>query len=396
MSDLQKKIVSAALIGVVLAGAAFTAQKQPQTDNKTAVSEKETPTVPQKDTDSGQPQTNLICWYQDPAYGSFLELAAERYFEKTGITIDVQQKETLDYIGDIYDATMQDASYPDIYMISADNLEEAYLYGLTAPNTSEERYQEAAAHAIEAVSCREKILGYPLSYNTCLFVYQNGYFQMPPESMQAIIDYSNQNEPEKHVKYLLEWDVNDAFYDFAFISNSVRFEQKDDELQVVYDEELYQKDLDYFEKILDSFSVDAQNVSEDSIVENFLAGRTLCAILDSNSLAKLGDYSYSLMEIPDLNEELTTTASAITDVLAVNDFSAEKQTAADFAEFVTVDMAPELYPQTGRYSVFCSKDADEKEKTAWNAYETAVLAPDARNAKDFWVELKETIVGYFQ
>ena len=47
----------------------------------------------------------------------------------------------------------------------------------------------------------------------------------------------------------LEWDVNDAFYDFPFISNSVTFEKTEPEvLNVIYDQTLYQQDLDYFAK----------------------------------------------------------------------------------------------------------------------------------------------------
>ena len=50
---------------------------------------------------------------------------------------------------------------------------------------------------------------------------------------------------------------------------------------------------------------------------------------------------------------------------------------------------------TGHYSVFESADADATEQTAYETYETAVLAPDSLNAKDFWVDLKETIAKYF-
>ena len=46
------------------------------------------------------------------------------------------------------------------------------------------------------------------------------------------------------MEYLLEWDVNDAFYDFPFVGNSVTFEKTAPEtMNVAYDEDLYQKDL---------------------------------------------------------------------------------------------------------------------------------------------------------
>ena len=229
-----------------------------------------------------------------------------------------------------------------------------------------------------------------------MFVYQNGYFETAPDSLQALIDYSDANEPPENVSYLLEWDVNDAFYDFPFISNSVTFEKTEAEkLNVIYNEELYQQDLAYFEKILESFSVDAQTVSEESIIENFLGGRTLSAMIDTSSLYRLEGYEYSLMQIPDLNDTLPADPCAITDMLVVNDFSEKGEEAADFAYFATVTMAGELHDLSGHYSVIPSAEPDWVEQVAFDAYESAVLVSDSVDAKDFWVSLEETISKYF-
>ena len=194
----------------------------------------------------------------------------------------------------------------------------------------------------------------------------------------------------------MEWDVNDAFYDFPFIGNSVTFEKTAPEMMnVTYDEDLYQKDLEYFETILGSFSLDINTVSMDSILEHFKDGKTLCAFVNTDSLQKLDDISYSVMEIPALNEELPSVACASTDMLVVNDFSKNASDAADFAEFVTVQLADVLHDMSGHYSVFLSQNASDAEKTAYQAYENAILLPDSQDAKDFWVGLKEKIAEYF-
>ena len=296
----------------------------------------------------------------------------------------------------IYDDTIKGEDYPDVYLLNGDGLEEAYLYGLAALNETQKAYEGASQKALEASSYEEKLLGYPLSYDANVFVYQNGYFENRPESLQAIIDYSNENEPGENVEYLLEWDVNDAFYDFPFIGNSVTFEKTAPEMMnVTYDEDLYQKDLEYFETILGSFSLDINTVSMDSILEHFKDGKTLCAFVNTDSLQKLDDISYSVMEIPALNEELPSVACASTDMLVVNDFSKNASDAADFAEFVTVQLADVLHDMSGHYSVFLSQNASDAEKTAYQAYEDAILLPDSQDAKDFWVGLKEKIAEYF-
>ena len=134
-------------------------------------------------------------------------------------------------------------------------------------------------------------------------------------------------------------------------------------MNVAYDEDLYQKDLEYFETILGSFSLDINSVSMDSILEHFKSGKTLCAFVNTDSLQKLDDISYSVMEIPALNEELPSIGCASTDMFVVNDFSKNTDQAADFADFVTVRLTDRLHDMSGHYSVFLSQTADDAEKT---------------------------------
>jgi arabinogalactan oligomer/maltooligosaccharide transport system substrate-binding protein len=402
MKASQKKIISVILIGVLLTAMAVIINRNDGVYDST-----ETEAVYETKLNVSEAQayqeapTDLLFWYEDDSYQDFFEEAAIRYYEKTGTKVAVECQDSIDYIGDIYDKTMQDAEFPDVYLIQGDNLASACLYGLVAVNEKGVS-EETASHAAEASHYNGTLYGYPLSYNTCVFVYQNGFFETAPESLQSIITYSNENDPSEDVLYLLEWDVNDPFYDFPFVGNSVTFTNETAaEVQVNYDENLYQQDLEYFEEILESFSVNASTVSESSIVSNFLAGRTLCAIIDTDSLAELDGYEYALMQIPDLNENLKSVTCASTDMLVVNDFSAKADAAADFAEFATVTMAEELHSMTGHYSVIPStawnKGGNQTwtESVAFEAYESAVLMPDARDAKDFWVNLEETILKYF-
>lgn len=63
-----------------------------------------------------------------------------------------------------------------------------------------------------------------------------------------------------------------------------------------------------------------------------------------------------------MNEELPSVACASTDMLVVNDFSKNASDAADFAEFVTVQLADVLHDMSGHYSVFLSQNASDAEK----------------------------------
>lgn len=339
---------------------------------------------------------DLTLWYADDSYADFFIEAAARYYAKTGKKVAVQYQDTIDYLGTIYDKTMQDDGFPDVYLLPGDNLEEAYLYGLVSVNQTDPSGSGVLEKAVEAATYEDRVLGYPLSYDACVFIYQTDYFTEAPASLQAIIDYSNENEPAENVEYLLEWDVKDAFYDFPFVGNSVTFAKSgSDELNVTYDDTLYQQDLEYFDTILASFSIDADQVSEQHIVNNFREGRTLSAILDTDTLWQLDGYDYGLMQMPELSDTLSAATCASTDMIVVNDYTKESAAAADFAQFVTVDMSDELHGLSGHYSVIPSETPDTVEQTALDAYEGAVLMPDSKDAKNFWVTLEETILKYF-
>lgn len=396
MKALQKKLISVLLIcalllfGAVVAGKSGVWKEKPV--SSTEVSEDGT----EEEAAYENADSDLTFWYEDASYTDFFREAARRYFAQTGVKVSVECQNTIDYIGDIYDKTMQDDAFPDVYLIQGDNLEEAYLYGLVSVNEKGLADVNIASNAVKASTYGEKLLGYPLSFNTCVFVYQPDYFGEAPASLQSIIDYSNENEPAENVEYLLEWDVNDAFYDFPFIGNSVTFEKNEaDTMNVIYNEEMYQQDLEYFDTILASFSVDADTVSEEHIIGNFLAGRTLSAIIDTDTLSRLEGCRYELMQMPNLNENLSAPVCAMTDMLVVNDFSKNQAAAADFAHFVTVTMAEDLYGITGHFSVIPSESQGRAEQVAFAAYETAVLVPDSKDARDFWVNLQEAILKYF-
>lgn len=400
MSGFYKKVISALLICVMLIVGAWvvsrdtwtSVQTDPLADQENA--QREAQEAAHEAYEQAEP--DLVMWYEDATYTPFFELAVEQYYAKTGVKVVVECRESLDYMGDIYDQTMQDDVFPDLYLISGDNLEEMYLYGLVSQNVEGLEGSGVVPNAVTASTYGDMLLGYPLSFHTCVFIFQTDYFGERPASLQAIVDYSDENEPEENVEFLLEWDVNDSYYDFPFVSNSVTFEKSETGvLNVRYDEELYQKDLEYFEKILGSFSVDTKRVSEQGIIDNFLAGRTLSAIVDTDFLWQLDGYSYALMRMPDLNEELAANTCAGTDMLVVNDFSPETEIAADFAHFATVDLAESLYPLTGHFSVIPSKEPTWVEQVAHEAYAGAVLMPDSQDARDFWVELEETILKYF-
>lgn len=341
---------------------------------------------------------DLQFWYDDESYALYFKEAAIAFYEAEGIATELVYVDDVDYVGSIYDATMINEAFPDAYLLSGEELEKAYLYGVASVNGKIADYQGVVAqNAVKASSYDEKLYGYPLSYNVGVFVYNKNFFVEKPVSLQFLIDYSDDNEPSESVQYLLEWDAYDPFFDFAFISESVRFEKKEAEvLEAIYDEEVLAASIEFLKESLESFSLPIETVTEESVLMDVVNGVTLCAIVDSDSLKQLEvAEDYRVMEFPALNDTLSARPAALTDMLIVNDFTEKKEAAEAFAHFVTIEYASQLWNHTGHYSVILSEGADAKEQIAYTSYEKAVLVPNSQGAAGFWIDLKAMITNSF-
>ncbi len=129
-------------------------------------------------TESG---VTLQFWYTDSSMTSYYNNAAS-YFNKrnAGITVVPTLVDSAEYLDDIYEASVEGVSYPDLYVISDDSLGKAYLAGLTVPVTGENLdtlWEEFSTVAISAVSYENKVLGYPFYFNTSTLVYNETYLQ---------------------------------------------------------------------------------------------------------------------------------------------------------------------------------------------------------------------------
>lgn len=339
--------------------------------------------------------TDLCFWYDDASYETYFNKLADSYYEETGVVVELVYKDVLDYVGEIHDATMKDGFFPDAYLLSGEELEKAHLYGVAGENQlAEEFVGNVAENAITASTCHGKMFGYPLSYNVCLLVYHNEYFETAPESLQAIIEYSNENDPSENVEYLLEWDAYDPFFGFLFVSDSVVLSDEGvGVLEASYDEALLEESMLFLEESLASFSLPLDTVTEESVLSDIVNGVTLCAIVDSDSLKELQDLSYTITEFPRLNENLDAKSAALTDMILVNDYSKKQEEAAAFVKYLTLGNYDKVWELSGHYPVQLQKSQDGREEISYHAYENAIPAPNSQDAGGFWIDIEQMITN---
>ena len=390
-----KRYISIAVLSVLLIGlAGVVSQKEIyQAPKKEEQNEINVPDKVEKYQDALAKGADLRFWYDDASYDMYFTTMAVDYYKETGIVVDLEYVDTMDYVGSIYDATMKDGAYPDVYLLSGEELEKAHLYSVAGENQQAEEFLGVVANnAITASVCHDKMFGYPLSFNVCLLAYNSQYFETAPESLQAIINYADQNDPEEQVQYLLEWDAYDPFFGFLFVSDSVVLNDEGiGVLEASYDEALLEQSMLFFEQGLKNFSLPLDTVTEESVIEDVLNGVTLCAIVDSDSMAELADSTYNIAEFPRLNEELGAQSAALTDMILINDYSDKKDEAGAFAKYLTLENYDKLWDMTGHYPVQLQPEADQKAVVAYHAYEKAIPAPNSQDAGGFWINIKNMI-----
>ena len=390
-----KKYLSIACVCALLIGLAGVVADTPvyQVPQEEPQTESYVPTAMEKYEEAISDGADLRFWYDDASYEDYFTTMAANYYEETGVLVDLTYIDTMDYVGTIYDATMQEEAYPDVYLLSGEELEKAHLYGVAGENKIGAAYSgNVANNAITACKCHDKMFGYPLSFNVCLLAYNNQYFATAPESLQAIIDYSKENEPDEQVQYLLEWDAYDPFFGFLFVSESVVLNTEEiGVLEASYDEALLEQSLLFLEESLASFSLPLDTVTEESVISDVLNGVTLCAIVDSDSMVELYDSQYDIAVFPRLNEELDAQSAALTDMIVVNDYTEKREAASDFAEYLTLDNYGSVWELTGHYPVQLQPGSDAKARVAYQAYEKAIPAPNSQDAGGFWIHIKDIV-----
>ena len=199
-------------------------------------------------------------WYTDDALTDYLNSKALEFYNNTDIRVDVKLVSGLEYLEAVNAASLnEEADTPDIYILSNDSLEKAYLAGLatqlsdSAPIYEDKLFHEAARNA---VLYDGKYVACPMYYETSALLYNKTYLQqiadeangvgsdetedgenvgdenanaaqtvtaeqLIPTSIVDILTFADQYSTPENVEYFFRWDVSDIFYNYFFIGNYI-------------------------------------------------------------------------------------------------------------------------------------------------------------------------------
>lgn len=389
---------------------------------------------------------SLIVWYTDDTLTDYLNSMAVEYHETYGVRVIPKLQTGNDYIESIYQASVQEESGPDVFLINSDSLEKAYLSGCAVPISdsreivSETNFPKAA---LDAVTYKNQLVAYPYYFETTALLYNETYLQ---EMAANIVQAENATEPgedgeeapvevkltkaeqklvDKRVKEaipktfdefltfadefdapvgvetIFKWDVRDIFYNYFFVGDYIEIGgDAGDNADII---DIYNIDaikaLTVFQELNQFFSFDSSDVTYDQIMDEFIQGKLVFATVTVDALKRLDDakaagefpYNYGLTMIPDLNETMYTRSMSETAAIVINGYSNKKDRANAFAQFVSVGQARELFDHTGKLPTkLGTVKKDEPAYAFVQEYEYSAPMPKMMATSNCWLLMEGT------
>lgn len=424
-NKVKKRLLGVLLLLLIVAAAyaGIELWQQKEADGESALAVLE----PKKET--------IILWYTDDALTDYLNNKALDFQEKNDIRVQTKLVSGLEYLESVNEASIyEEHETPDVFIVSNDLLEKAYLSGLAvelADGTLVSGANGFNQAAINAVTYNGKIVGCPLYFETSALLYNKTYLEqiaqaaseqgdgeeasgesdssetaeaitaadLIPSSIADILNFADSYSAPENVEYFFRWDVSDIFYNYFFIGNyiSVGGDSGDNKSLIdIYNRESIAS-LKVYQDLNRFFSIDTKETNYDTILQEFLEGRTIYTIATSDCIRKLDEavesgefaYEYGIAMLPDINAELSTKGMSVTNALVINGYSEHKAAANRFLVYLAGEASADLYDMTGKISAVTQPSyADAHVEAFMQNYAASAPIPKMIETSNFWIELE--------
>ncbi len=391
----------------------------------------------------------VYLWYTNGLMSDYYNNVASIY-NKNNKDVDVVPKlvSASEYLENIYRASIEGEDFPDLYVITNDLMEKAYLSGLTIPVADTATLEEAFPEvAIDAVSYDGILLGYPIYFDTSTLVYnktmleQIAYDQfvitaeaegvenpesievpkedianlvnmMLPETVDELIQLSNNIEAPEGLETVFKWNINDVFFNYFYLGEYTSLSA--DNIDIYNDNTA--ACMEIFKRVTEYFYMDAETVTTENVLSEFMQGKVLFTILDCESAVKLEqanaegllnfEYDYALIPDPgrvivkdEEGNNIVVSGDTIlqgrplstTTILVVNGYADQPHGAADFAEFMTMEhyFTDQIYDKTGYIPAHKQAATSTNMEVIFKQeYEASVPMPNSMVTSNFWMLLE--------
>lgn len=350
----------------------------------------------------------ILIWYTDPDIQSYMEAAAAEAASEYQVEVRAELVSEVDYIENISEKSVaEEMEGPDVYVASSALLEKATLAGLTVPVTDEGLEETYSEKAVRAVTYDGTVVARPFYIETCFMLY-NCYYVDPaeaPSDIDGILSYAENFEADtvtERVENIFKWNVADVIDNYMFLGayTDLGGPCGDDKSQVSMDLAKIEECMDYYQSLNEFFAIDADTVTSEEVIREFIDGKTVFTIVNVPMLAELDraiaageipeyltertvsgedgeeqtvtvsyDPFYNIAPLPALTSELDTRGLSVTNAVVVNPYSANRDAAEVCARYLTEECAGQLYEKAGKLPAYQSS-SEESEETHFMGYQS--------------------------
>lgn len=346
----------------------------------------------------------LLIWYTAPDMQTYIEGAAADFSEKYAVEVKTELVTEVDYIETISQKSMaEEMTGPDLYVSSSALLEKATLAGMTVPVKEEGLAETYSEKAINAVTYNDQVVAWPFYIETSFLIYNRAYVEEVPETIEDILIYAENfesGEGTEKVEKIFEWNVADVIEDYLFMGayTNLGGPNGDDKSQVTIELDKVSECMKYYQSLNGFFAIDADTITSDMVVQNFVDGKTVFAIMNVPMLAQVdqvvdAEY-YGVSTLPELNAELESQGVSVTTSVVVNPYSLDRPAAEELAKYLTESCAGRLYEESGKLPACTDLPGSMADQylTVYQAYEESDELPKLMELFNLWLEL-ETVMA---
>lgn len=388
----------------------------------------------------------IYFWYSDENLTNFLNSAAVSFGEREDVRVIPVLASDGEYLEAVNRASVSSGQVPDAYIISNDSLEKASLAGLASQIKDAGGVCNAEnfpAAALSAVTYQDKLMGYPLFFETSALVYNDTYLQEwasqiamkelleageldenPEETDGIAVDeeqlavlretYYRQAIPATvddilNIAYtfdvplgvdgVMKWDVSDIFYNYWMVGNYmvVGGDSGDNPGMVNINNPETIQCLEVYKALNQFFFIESDTVDYASVVDDFCQGKLVFTIATTDVVKRLEDaraegslnFEYGIAPLPQVSGELQSRSMSVTNAVAVNSYSEHEELANRFAAYLVTECADSLYDRTGKVSANLKANADNGALQIFKMeYADSIPLPKMMETGNFWLQLE--------
>lgn len=389
----------------------------------------------------------LYFWYSDEALTDFVNHAAVSFGEIEDVRVIPVLTSDSEYLEAVNQKSLHSDQVPDVYLLSHESLEKAYLAGLAYEVEDgqgildEEHFSPAA---LSAVTYHGKKVAYPLFFETSVLVYNKTYLEewaaqsaqrelltgsesdgepeedstgvgidadllaqkteeylqsSVPVTVDDILNIADTFDVPEGVEGVMKWDVSDILYNYWIVGNYmiVGGDAGDDDSLVNISNQETVSCLEVYKALNQFFYIESDTVTYDSVIQDFIDGKIVFTIATSDIVERLSqakeagefDFEYGFAAMPDVSPKLASRSMSVTNTVVVNGYSAHKELADRFAAYLADECAAGLYDQTGKIPANRRVALDSEQLRVFQQeYADSIPIPKMMETGNYWLYLE--------